>query len=267
MTITSPTGKPITLRPIHPNAGLESEFRKKLERMIDDMQKSVEYHLLRSYRAHEPEMAQDGVFSDMASSFLTKVMKKLAVIWLKRFDDAAPLLAKYFSTSMQKRSDSALRAALKKSGFAVKFQMTPEMEDVLQSTVQQQVALIKSIPQQYLSDVEGLVMRSVQAGRDIGGLADELQKRYGVTRYRAALIARNQNNVATQMMNRARQKELGITEAIWVHSGAGRHPRKSHVAFSGKKYDIDKGALIDGEFIFPGQLINCRCICKSVIPK
>ena len=57
----------------------------------------------------------------------------------------------------------------------------------------------------------------------------------------AVIIARDQNNKATASMTRARQNELGITEAIWVHSGAGKHPRPTHVAMNGAKYDVKKG--------------------------
>jgi hypothetical protein len=74
-------------------------------------------------------------------------------------------------------------------------------------------------------NIEGLVMRSVQTGRDLGQLMKDLQEQFGVTRRRAAFVARDQNNKATASMTRARQHEPGITQAIWVHSGAGKHPR------------------------------------------
>ncbi|MDB5605134.1 MAG: phage head morphosis protein [Bradyrhizobium sp.] len=111
---------------------------------------------------------------------------------------------------------------------------------IMAATVGQQVSLIKSIPSQYFTDVEGLVMRSVQTGRDLGQLTKDLQEQFGVTCRRAAFIARDQNNKATASMTRARQDELGITQAIWVHSGAGKHPRPTHVAMNGTKYDVNR---------------------------
>lgn len=109
-------------------------------------------------------------------------------------------------------------------------------------------------------------MRSVTTGRDLAQLTTDLQKEFGITQRRAAFIARDQNNKATASMNRARQDELGIAEAIWVHSGGGKHPRPHHVAANGKRYNVKEGMLIDGEYIFPGEKPNCRCISKSVIP-
>jgi SPP1 gp7 family putative phage head morphogenesis protein len=148
----------------------------------------------------------------------------------------------------------------------VEFKMSPAMNDVFQATVTENVSLIKSIPSQYFTDVEGLVMRSVQRGGDLSGITDELEKRYGITRRRAAFIARDQNNKANATFTRVRQQELGVTEAIWLHSAGGKEPRPSHVAFSGKTYNIREGALIDGKRIWPGELPNCRCVSRPVVP-
>nr|WP_277347156.1 phage minor head protein [Collimonas pratensis] len=130
----------------------------------------------------------------------------------------------------------------------------------------EQVGLIKSIASQHLTEVQGLVMRSVADGRDLGTLAKGLEDRYGITKRRAALIARDQNNKATATITRVRQDSLGITEAVWMHSHAGKHPRPSHVAANGKRYTIKEGMYLDGVWTWPGREIGCRCISKSVIP-
>ena len=88
-------------------------------------------------------------------------------------------------------------------------------------------------------------------------------------RYRKAqieLIARDQSNKANAVVSRARQLELGITDAIWMHSHAGKNPRKDHVAANGKRYKIAEGCLISGEYIQPGEEINCRCTSRPILP-
>ena len=262
MILTSPTSKPIILRPIHPNIGNEVLFRQKLQDLITEMQESIEYHLFRSYEAHEPVMAQDSI---LPSVFLSSLMKRVAATWLKRFMQAAPILSRYFTDNMAKHSDIAQKEALRDAGFSVKFQPSKAMNDVMESAVNNQVSLIKSIAQEHLADVEQLVMRSVQSGRALFTLKQELKKRYDITGYRAALIARNQNNAVSAQMTRARQKELGITKAIWMHSHAGQNPRPSHLAFDGHTYDIEKGAYLDKVWTWPGVEINCRCVSKSVV--
>jgi SPP1 gp7 family putative phage head morphogenesis protein len=252
------------LRGVQPNAGIEAAYREKLQRLIAEMDKSVVYWLRAAYRANEPVMAQDRTPADE----LRDAIRKLAKRWQQTFDEAAPAMAEYFSQAVAERSSGALMAILRKAGFTVKFKMTRAMRDIMAATVGQQVSLIKSIPSQYFTNIEGLVMRSVQTGRDLGQLTKDLQEQFGVTRRRAAFIARDQNNKATASMTRARQDELGITQAIWVHSGAGKHPRPTHVDMNGTKYDVNKGMWDPAvkRWIFPGEEINCRCFCRSVIP-
>lgn len=257
-------GKPIELRPLHPNAGLTAAYRTKLEKLIDEMDRSVTYWVTVRYNNNQPIMALDDA---MPSSELIRTIRALAKRWQKAFDKAAWDLADYFTGAVHARTDAALRSILRDGGFSVKFQMTRGMRDVFNATRAQNVALIKSIPEQYLKNVEGLVMRSVQTGRDMGPLAKALQKNYGVTKKRAAFIARSQNNLASSAMNRARQVELGVTKAKWRHSGAGKHPRPTHVKNNGKLYDVKKGWYDPHvkKWILPGELPNCRCVSISVI--
>lgn len=258
-------GKPVELRPLHPNAGLQAAYRIKLEKLIDEMNASVCYWVKVRYRNNEPIMALDDI---MPSNALIRTIRALAKRWQKAFDKAAWDLADYFTGAVHARTDATLRKILRDGGFSVRFTMTDAMRDVFNATRAQNVALIKSIPEQYLKNVEGLVMRSVQAGRDMGPLAKALQENYGVTKKRAAFIARSQNNLATASMNRVRQVELGVTKGKWRHSGAGKHPRPTHVANNGKLYDVKKGWYDPHEkkWIWPGQLPNCRCVSISVIP-
>lgn len=255
------------LAPVRANAGLEQIYRRRVLAMVDEMARSVAYWVRAAYRRHEPEVAQLAQDAPPAE-LLKKVLDKLKDRWFKRFDEGAEALAEYFGQAVHQRSDAALMQILRRAGFAVPFKMTPAMKDVLAATVQENVALIKSIPQRYFADVEGAVMRSVQAGRDVGGLADELQNSYGVSRRRAALISRDQNNKATAAMQRVRQLELGVEEAIWMHSSAGKTPRPTHLANNGKKYSVKEGWFdpAEGKHIQPGELINCRCTSRPIIP-
>lgn len=270
--LVSPTGKPLVLAPVHPNAGLEVSYQRKLEALVDDMQRSLVYWLRAQYRANPPELAQDapdGGYGQSPARGLREAMERLGRRWQSNFDEAALELARYFATAAADRADGALKAILKKSGFAVEFRMTREVNDVLQANIGEQVGLIRSIASEHLSDVQGIVMRSVSAGRDLKTLTDELQARYGVTRRRAALIARDQNNKATATITRARQQSLGITKAVWIHSHGGRVPRPSHRANDGKEYDIAEGwpdPDLDNKKIWPGTEINCRCVSRPILP-
>lgn len=251
------------LRPVRPNAGIEAMYRRELELLIHEMHEEVRQVVLGTYDDNEPTIAQDTTPADMLRAAVARMTRK----WTERFDEAAGRLANYFSTAIEQRSSAAMRKILADGGWTVHFTHTPAMRDVFQATVNQNVSLIKTIPQQYLGDVEGMVQRSVQTGRDLGKLSADLQQKYGVTRRRAALIARDQNNKATSAFTRVRQQELGIEKAIWMHSHAGEVPRPTHVKMDGKEFEIKKGMYDkdEGEFVWPGQLINCRCTSRPVV--
>lgn len=258
--LVSPTGKDIHLRPVRPNEGLKMAYRKRLKRLIAEMQNSVEYWLGARYKA--TGIAQD----DEPANDLQRVMDELSRQWGETFDKRANSLGQWYARKALGTVDISMKQALKDAGFAVRFEMSDAMQDAFDAIVHEQVGLIKSIPTDYMDEVQGIVMRSVQHGRDLGYLNTQLRQRYGITKRRAELISRDQNNKATAVITRVRQQELGLTQAIWKHSTAGKHPRPSHVAANNKRYDVDKGLKIDGEMIYPGEKINCRCYAVSVIP-
>lgn len=253
---------------IRPNVGIELAFRRRLLALIDQMQAQVVEMLRDQYRSG-PTPRQPIAMDAWQADVLQAAIKAMAKRWLDRFDRMAGELAEYFAVAVEDRASGALARALKRGGFAVRFTMTPGMRNVLDATVHQSVSLIKSIPQQYLGKVEQLVMRSVQTGRDLETVAKALQQQFGVTKKRAALIARDQNNKATAALTRARMLETGLDEAIWVHSHAGKEPRPSHVKAGKNKvrFKIAEGWYDPDEkkYIQPGELINCRCVCKPVI--
>ena len=256
-------GKQIALAPVRANAGIRADYRRKLLALVDEMINSYRHWLTAAYRANPPALATDA----LPAKELERALRRLARGWRDRFDKAAEDLAAYFAKSAAERSSASLRSILRKGGWTVKFKMTRAMKDVAAATVAENVALIKSIPEELHRQVEELVMRSVTVGRDLSVLSKSLEKKFGLPRKRAILISRDQNNKATAAFTRARFIEMGIHEAIWLHSAGGKKPRPTHVKKSGKRYDVAKGWLDPavGRYIFPGELINCRCVARPVV--
>lgn len=256
-----------TFKPVHPAISLEIEYRRKIECLIDAMNKSVLYWLRASFKANEPEvtaLAQDA----LPATVLRKAVRKLARRWQRDFNTAAWDLGNWFGRRVYQRSTRTLHKILKQGGWTVDLKLSAAQRDILHASINENVSLIKSIPSQYFTQVEGMVMRSVTTGRDLHQLTTDLQRNFRVTRRRAELIARDQNNKVNSSLQRARQIELGIEKAVWVHSGGGKHPRPTHVRQNGKEFDIVQGWYdpTERKYIHPGQLINCRCVSRSVIP-
>lgn len=255
---TQPTGQ------VRPNLGFEAEYRRRLIAMVSAMQADVLKEVHRVYSENPPEVAQD----ESPAMAMRNLMASLNRKWQKRFNEGAVELGKWFAKGVTERSDVALKSILNRAGFTIDFKLTPALNDVVQATVGQNVALIKSIPQQHLNEVEGIVLRSVQAGRDLYTVSNELHKRYEVTTRRAAFIAKDQNNKATAQISRTRQMGAGIVENIWRHN-PNNHPRtQTHVPFDGHKFPLATGHdFKDGlGFVWPGTAFGCHCTGSPVIP-
>lgn len=257
-----------TLRPVRANQGLRFRYQRQMLALIDSMSDSIKYWLTAQYRDAPPLLAQDA----SPSKEMLKRFKELAKRWSKRFEEASPKIAEAYLKGAFKATDSAMRMALKDAGFAVKFQMTPAMRDAFNASLAENVGLIKSIPTEYLQQVEGVVARAYASGRDLQAMVTQIRKLYPKAANRAVLIARDQSNKANAVVSRARQLELGIQEAEWLHSSGGKTPRPEHVKAGRerRRYNIAKGCPIPNEkgvveYIMPGELINCRCVSRPVL--
>jgi len=64
-------------------------------------------------------------------------------------------LARYFATHARDRTDASLKAALRKAGVSITWRLTRQIADITEAKVTENVALIKSIPEQYFTQIEG----------------------------------------------------------------------------------------------------------------
>lgn len=280
MKLRAPGPRPILLAAVRPNEGVRAWYREKLQGLITGMHHDAIKTLARIYKKKPPHalMAKDG----SPAYELREAMKAFGREWLMKFKDGSHDLALHFSDEVLKHSDFALKRTLRNAGFSVQFTMTRSMNDAYQAVIGENIGLIKSIPQEYLADVEGMVMRAVQHGRSM----DELTKQLGDlvslkrkpgetdhsllarTKRRAAFIARDQNNKATAVFNRVRKLGLGIDQSVWVHTLASKNPRVSHEAMNGETFKTAEGCLDDdmNELVQPGELPNCGCVSRGIIP-
>lgn len=265
---------PILVPSIHASAAVSEWYRRRLSELIDMMHKSTLFAVKAAWRkaglaedaAHDSQLAQDADPEKVLQGALNKMAKN----WTKTFDKSAKSIAKGFAEKSMKHGDQAFAGALKKSGFSVRFQMTDAIAEALDSRVLENVALIRSVPAKYLLDVHKRVSRSIVGGRSMEQLTEDLQELYDMTQSRAALIARDQNNKATALVHRVRQKQVGVKRARWIHTAASVHPREEHERWfeEGETYSIDEGMYSeeDGEFVWPGTPVNCGCTSMSVVP-
>jgi SPP1 gp7 family putative phage head morphogenesis protein len=232
------------------------------EALLLDLHPGVRLTL--THTSDSPEFASDA----SPTKELQRALQRWGDDWVKRFDKMAQGIADDFATRNKRATEAAMQASLKKAGFTVPFKPSKSSLEAYKAVAAENVGLIKSIAQKYHTDVQTQVWESVKRGGDLKTVSEKLEKSYGVTRRRAALIARDQNAKAKATIEAVRHQELGIKQGIWMHSKAGKEPRPTHVAMNGKLYDLSKGMWDsdEKEYVHPGQLINCRCTMRPYIP-
>ncbi len=199
------------------------------------------------------------------------IMGSLALKYGNLFMNNARLLATTMVTKMSQRGEKKLTKSIDKmlGGNAIDVKkITPQLSNVIQSSIAENVQLIKSIPQEYFNYVEGSVYRSIAGGdsQGIGRLTKDLHqmlsKRDQQVMNRAKNIALDQTRKAYSSINAQRMKDAGMTKYEWVHSGGGQHPRDYHKnVLNGQVFDLDNPPVIDtktGERGKPGDAINCH---------
>jgi len=276
MKLVAP-GKSITLSAVRPNEGVRMDYQGKVIALVNKMHDEL-LHGIKEIYPNLPGIAQDYATVKQLSA----MMEHVAAEWKKKFAVESKKIALAFANHSMKATDVSFATGLRKAGFTVKMQMTQPIQNMLDTLVSQNVALIRSIGEQHLADVQGMVMRSVQGGRSMGELTKNLGNLVKLnrkplesdvsllarTKRRAAFIARDQNNKATANIHRARQRQYGITHAKWLHTMASVHPRETHAEFNGETYAIEDGHDFNDDLgpVIPGEAFNCGCCSISIIP-
>jgi SPP1 gp7 family putative phage head morphogenesis protein len=137
----------------------------------------------------------------------------------------------------------------------------PWLQDQLKLFGSQNAQLIRSLPAQELDQVAQIIERGLQEGSRFHSMTRDIQERFGITRRRAKLIARDQTSKLNASLTKLRQQELGVEEYIWQTAGDER-VRPTHRAHDGKKFRWDDPPKDTGN---PGTDINCRCVAVPVL--
>lgn len=281
------TSRPLTPRntrpgkPARPSQAVRAAYAKRLQTRLDEMRASLLWWLAAEYkRQQEKIIAYDALpwwckalrvialDASPANAMLTALRVRMRQ-WTRHFGDAASDDAKWFASSTLGQASAGVAAGIKgATGISVRFKTSRAMQNTMSSIVAENASLIKSLPQRLGVDLEGLIMRSVRSGRDLGQLTEDIGSRFDVARNRAAFIAEDQNNKATEALTRQRYQELGITRVTWVHVSRSIQARETHKAMDGRPFLLSEG-LYDpavGRKIRPGELPRCRCQYAPLLP-
>jgi SPP1 gp7 family putative phage head morphogenesis protein len=256
------------------NASVQAKYVRSLESLVKRMTEETQQKLIKLFEGscaeqfqEQLKIAQDDNIASQARILTNELNQRFYALFRRR----SKVLSENMISGTAKVSRSNLHMSLKKlsGGLTIKTDVfTPALKTIIKASAQENVALIKSIATQYLSNVQKTVMRSITTGNGLKTLIPALEKYAGISKRHAKNMALDQTRKVYNSMNKARMEKIGVKRFEWIHSGGGQKPRQEHIEMSGNIYSFDDLPVIDkktGERGIPGQAINCRCTMRPVI--
>lgn len=142
------------------------------------------------------------------------------------------------------------------------FRTEPFLQPLADNWIKSNTDLIKSLPTRLHADLEGIIRRGVTNGASVKQIATEIKGKYGVSDYRAKLIAQDQTLKLNADLTRYRLQSVGVSRFIW-RSVQDSRVRPEHVDLNGKEFAWTSPPS-EG---LPGQPVRCRCRSEAIWPE
>jgi SPP1 gp7 family putative phage head morphogenesis protein len=243
------------------------QYFKELNKLTTAMREDIRKELIPALQALESQYSMDG-YADQLTQLIGRLSLKYSNIATADAMPVSEKMVKSISSKNQKAFNTLVNKAV---GVDLSSIIADEgLEDFLEAQVNKNVALIKSIPDEYFKSIETIVMNGTanglrweQMAREIGGVKD-ISSVNGKLQNRIKLIARNETSNINASINKRRQENLNIKEFKWV-TAEDERVRDSHAKLNGKVFSWDDLPIVDGVSTSPGQPINCRRVAVPII--
>jgi SPP1 gp7 family putative phage head morphogenesis protein len=136
---------------------------------------------------------------------------------------------------------------------------------VLRDLLSNQVDLIQSIPRKAAERVHELTLQGLEDSTRATEIAARIRESGPVAESRAMLIARTEVARTASTLTQARAESVGSVAYVWETSKDGA-VRPSHRKMQGSVVRWDAPPTLDDLTGHAGQLPNCRCWPRPVLP-
>jgi SPP1 gp7 family putative phage head morphogenesis protein len=284
---------PKKLRPVKEPRMIELEYYRGLKKYANFMKRYVRENLMKELKNLQPQYTQDGYADDLNSIFNRM---RTALI------SSVPVGLSAQMINGVNNKNRGRYASLLKSSFGVDIEgvlETKGLTEFTQAQIAKNATLIKSIPEEFIKNIETIVYNGVTSGDDYATIAKQISgikdvsSVFGKLDNRVKMIARNEVSTINSQINQKRLQQLGLDLYIWRTSSdervrgnpSGKYPkaRPRHDTMDGKVCRWDdptvyadsikqaregkwkKRSSINGPEQHPGEPILCRCIAEPIV--
>ena len=266
------------------NPGIRAAYRRELDALMREMGRQAVAEILAEYdrmewRIAPDDMAQDAKWRSPAE-VLTEKTNQLLDYWRKRFNNDGTPAAKKALKDIWKRIKNLRKRTLKEAGITVKIDPSRFTEAKFSALLLANEQLIVTIPDMFFSRMKSIIDNAIISGLDRAQMAEELHKNFdppsdkGWSESRWAehcrFIARDQTSKAVQALAECTDRDLGLTEGIWIHNPGRKSSRLTHIEMGRDRtpFKLAEGKYdrAEGRKVKPAECYNCMCSYRPVIP-
>lgn len=261
-------------KPVEPDKQAARKYNAQLQKLVRAIKKDINEKIVPLIRSLEPQYIGDAAINDDWPNEIMALFSQLKTKWsspafLGASKDVASIFVKAMNTQNSKRFAKSVKP-IGVTGIDV-FGDSPKLQDILSASIADNTRLISTIPEQYLNQVQSIVMSNMRSGLRPSSITKQLSEQFGITKRRAALIARDQTSKANGELAKQRQEDVGFKFFKWKTADDAR-VRDSHEKLENQDIGFGKGVYKwdnppkneKGVPIIPGQEINCRCVAIPV---
>ena len=222
----------------------------------------------------------DALFSKGVELLAKQMNRALSVLEAMDINGIAAMMARGFLSRLDRNNENSLKSNLRNTvGIDLQGQIRAEgLDQALNIKIAENVALIKSVKDEYKENIGKLLRENVMNGERPSNIVTQIKDIGNVTKSRAKFIARDQTAKANADITQLRSEALGSKTYIW--SGVmDERERSSHYALSGALcrwddptvYSDDDGVTwqprkrIRAVELHPGKDFQCRCVAMPVV--
>ena len=245
------------MNPVRNPKGPEVKYRKWLQGLAKQLRKDTAEQILPLLKRLEPEYVNDAYARTLEEAFnrlrrgYQDIDRQARIVANSLTEDVNSVNKQRFYNAMENAVGIDLRNVLQGE----------DLDDIMFATTRENVALIKTIPEEYFKKLETVVFTGTTQGRAATSMISQIREIGKVTENRARLIARDQTSKLNSALNQQRAQNLGVEEYIWRTAGDER-VRPTHASKNGKTFRWDDPPKDTGH---PGQDIQCRCVAQPII--
>lgn len=261
-------------KPVQPDKQAARKYNAQLQKIVRAIRKDINEKIIPLVRGLEFQYIGDSATKDSWPDEIMSLFAQIKGRWsspafLGASKDVASIFVKSINVQNSRRFSKSVKP-IGVTGIDI-FGDSPKLQDILNASIADNTRLITKMSNDYLEQVQSIVMTNMRSGLRPSAIVKQLQNQFKISERRAALIARDQTSKANGELSKQRQEDTGFKFFKWKTSDDIR-VRDEHDDFADADIGFGKGVYKwdkppkdkNGVPVIPGSPVNCRCVAIPI---